>query len=55
MLAGRRKRFPDLWWAIHNLIAHPLSEILYWLGLESIGGWLHDETVPEHEEGKGRG
>jgi len=54
-MPGKRKRFPNFWWAVHNLIAHPLSEILYWLGLEGIGTLLHDETMPAHEEGKGRG
>jgi hypothetical protein len=47
-------------WAIHNLIAHPISEIAYWLGflipqIRQFGEWLHDATVPEHEPGTGRG
>ncbi len=54
-MPGKRKRFPAFWWGIHNLIAHPVSEILYWFGLERAGSYLHDETIPEHEEGKGRG
>lgn len=43
-----------VWWAIHNLIAHPVSEILYWLWLEPVGNWIHDATVPaNHEHGRG--
>lgn len=48
----------DLGWMLHNLVAHPLSEACYWLSLRRatrLGDWLHDVTVPEHEEGQGRG
>lgn len=55
VLKLRKTDHPNLWWAIHNLVAHPLSEILYWLRLERIGNWIHDKTVPEHEQGTGRG
>lgn len=44
-----------LQWAPHNLIAHPLSEVLFQIGFEDAGNWLHDATVPFHEEGTGRG
>ena len=44
----------EIWWAIHNLIAHPLSEILYWVGLGRIGNWIHDHTIPGGA-GEGRG
>lgn len=43
------------WWFIHNMFAHPMSEILYWLWLENWGNWLHDATVPKHEPHEGRG
>lgn len=52
---GSRKHFPALWWAVHNLIAHPLGEVLYWAGLIRLSNWLHDQTVPIHESGGGRG
>ena len=42
-------------WAPHNLIAHPLSEVLYQLGFEAASNALHDLTVPEHVQGEGRG
>jgi len=45
----------QLWWAIHNIIAHPLSEILYWTGLKTWADWIHDNTIPDHEPGSGRG
>lgn len=45
----------QLLWIIHNVIAHPLSEILYWIGLGRLGNWIHDVTVPEHKPGEGRG
>lgn len=51
----QKTNHPDLWWCIHNLIAHPLSEVLYWLRLETASQWIHDITIPEHEEGTGRG
>jgi len=47
-------------WSLHNLVAHPLSELVYLLGLgsppfERVSNWIHDVTVPEHESGSGRG
>ena len=42
-------------WTIHNVVAHPLSELLYQLGFEDWGNRIHDETVPYHESGTGRG
>ncbi len=50
-----------LWknWPVHNLIAHPLSEIVHWLTSWRLGdrlsGWIHDVTVPGHNHGEGRG
>lgn len=42
-------------WTIHNLIAHPLSEIFWLVGLERASDAVHDWTIPEHEKGTGRG
>lgn len=45
-------------WTVHNLISHPLSEIVYLLSfgkLENLGNLIHDVTIPEHEHGTGRG
>lgn len=37
-------------WTLHNLIAHPLSEVAHLVGLRRLSNWLHDVTVPTHEE-----
>lgn len=42
-------------WTLHNLLGHPLSEVAHLLGLDRLAVWIHDVTVPEHEEGTGRG
>ncbi len=49
-------------WTVHNLIAHPLSEIVYWLvrpfgkhRATDTSGWIHDLTIPKHKAGNGRG
>ncbi len=49
-------RLPERFqWTAHNLIAHPLSEILFQIGLGDWSNRLHDWTFPEHEAGSGRG
>lgn len=49
-------------WTPHNLIAHPVSEILYLLsllyggdGFVKLSNYVHDETIPTHHIGEGRG
>ena len=45
-------------WTVHNLLAHPLSEIVWLLSfgkLEHVSNWIHDVTLPNHEVGSGRG
>ncbi len=44
-----------LHWTLHNLVAHPLSEILFLVGLGRISNFVHDQTIPVHEPGTGRG
>ena len=49
-------RLPERFqWTLHNLLAHPLSEVLFQVGLRELGDALHDRTIPEHEPGTGRG
>jgi len=49
-------RLPERFrWTAHNLIAHPLSEVLYQIGLHDLSNRVHDWTIPEHEAGTGRG
>lgn len=49
----------NLIWAFHNLVAHPTSELCYWLGFmvpqaRKFGNWLHDRSIPrDYEEGRG--
>lgn len=31
---------------IHNIIAHPLMEILSWFGFTKLGDKIHDITLP---------
>jgi hypothetical protein len=42
-------------WTIHNLVAHPLGEVLHLIGFTEIGNRIHDATVPTHQAGTGRG
>jgi len=42
-------------WSVHNLVAHPVSEVAYLCGFENLSNKIHDYTVPDHEEGTGRG
>ena len=51
-----------VWWAIHNIIGHPVAELCHWVSLfglirpiDRVGGWVHDWTIPRHEKGTGRG
>lgn len=46
---------PRFRWTLHNLVAHPLSEVLFQLGLVDASNRVHDATVPDHEPGTGRG
>jgi len=42
-------------WTVHNMFAHPLSEVAYLLGFHELCGMIHDATIPDHKEGEGRG
>ena len=33
-------------WPMHNIVAHPLMQILEWIGLVSMADKLHDATLP---------
>jgi len=46
-LAGAIALLPPRWrWTVHNLIAHPLSELLFQVGAERLGTRIHDATIP---------
>lgn len=48
---GRLGRFK---WSLHNIVAHPVAEVLWWVGLHRASFWVHDATIPEHDEGEER-
>lgn len=46
-LAARLAALPSRWrWTLHNLIAHPLSELLFQVGAERVANAIHDATIP---------
>lgn len=50
----RKTANEQFWWAVHNLFAHPVGELLYWCWLARVGNWLHDATIPKvYQEGRG--
>jgi hypothetical protein len=46
-IEGRRLRWAKNAWAFHNLVAHPLMQVMVWLGFKKRAIWLHDVTVPK--------
>jgi hypothetical protein len=45
-LEGHQAEYIRHAWAIHNLLGHPLMQILSWLGLPRLGIKIHDITTP---------
>ncbi len=45
-LEGKKLKYLRHRWAVHNLIGHPLMQILAWLHLTPLGLKIHDLTVP---------
>ena len=43
---GQRLKWLRHKWALHNLVGHPLLQILSWVGLTKLGLRVHDATVP---------
>lgn len=33
-------------WTLHNLVGHPVSEVLHLVGCAQLSAWVHDTTVP---------
>jgi hypothetical protein len=50
-LEGKRLRFARHAWALHNLVGHPLLQVLVWLGARRLGMAVHDATVPRPRGG----
>ena len=50
-------------WLVHNMFAHPVSELVYWtvrpllgkVSAANFAGWVHDLTIPKHNPEDGRG
>lgn len=47
MLEGKAFRAPKRAWLVHNLIAHPLMQILALMGFYKAAFRIHDATVPQ--------
>lgn len=45
-LEGRRLRWRKNAWIVHNVIGHPLMQLLALLGFKRRAIWLHDVTTP---------
>ena len=46
-LADRLAALPTRWrWTLHNLVAHPLSEVLFQAGARRLADAIHDGTIP---------
>lgn len=46
-LEGRKLRWMKNAWAFHNVVTHPLMQVLVWLGFKKAAIRLHDRTVPK--------
>ncbi len=38
--------YDELWWLVHDWVAHPVSHVLRQVGLVSLANRIHDATVP---------
>lgn len=45
-LEGRRMRWARNVWAFHNLVGHPIMQVLAFLKCYKAAMWVHDITVP---------
>lgn len=45
-LEGKRLRWAKNAWLVHNLVGHPLMQILCFFGLYRQGIWIHEVTIP---------
>jgi hypothetical protein len=47
LLEGKRLKWPKFVWCIHNLFAHPITQLLALCKLYKWAFWIHDVTVPK--------
>ncbi len=45
-MEGKRVKFIKHAWAIHNLVGHPVMQILSWFKLYKTAMHVHDKTIP---------
>jgi hypothetical protein len=45
-LEGKRLRLARRAWLVHNLVGHPVMQVLVLLGQRKLGLFVHDVTVP---------
>ena len=50
-LEGRRLKWNKNAWMVHNLIGHPLMQLLAMVGLKHAAIRVHDSTVPRPRNG----
>ena len=43
----RKKTKNHFRWSFHNLIAHPLSEIVHLIGFTNLSDKIHNNTIPK--------
>jgi len=36
-------------YAFHNIVAHPLMQILQWVGRQDLADSVHDKTLPKND------
>lgn len=46
-IEGKRLKSAKFAWAIHNLFAHPVMQLLAFFKLYNWAFWVHDATVPK--------
>lgn len=51
-LEGKRFKWKKNAWAFHNLVAHPIVQILAWLGFKKQAVQFHDYTTPKPRDFK---
>lgn len=46
-LEGKRLMWNKLDWCVHNVIAHPIMQILAFFKMYKMAFWVHDFTIPK--------
>jgi len=46
VLEGKKGKYYKNAWVVHNLIGHPVMQLLSWFGFKKAAIWVHDRTIP---------